>query len=101
MDDENHIARSRRDILSDSDKRSDMVELKISMARMEERQINMAGSMVTIAQKLDTLVTKEAVKAIEDRVEGLEATRTWVARGLLAAIGTALLGFIGLGHIKL
>jgi hypothetical protein len=77
-----------------------LTDLRLAVARMEERQIAEARSADhhrrNLQMKLDTLASKEHVEAVEDRVGKLEDTQRWASRSIIGAwlAGSGVVAFL-------
>lgn len=79
---------------------TDLTEIKVSTARIEEQ----VKSLVTttslqhkiMSEQIEKLAGKAEVEDLADRIEKLESTQSWVVRGIIITAMTALAGAAGI-----
>lgn len=77
-------------------------DLRIALARIEERQETAARDRDTFTKAVEALATKEDVGRIEkhlsDRVAKVEATQSMIVRGALAGSAAVMGGLYAVGR---
>jgi hypothetical protein len=80
---------------------TDLTEIKISTARIEEQVKALTAAMgvqhQTLYRQIENLAGKDAVADIEERVEKLESSQSWIVKGVVGSAMTALFAAAGLG----
>lgn len=78
----------------------DLTEIKVLTARIDERVGALSDSMAvqhkSLSDKIEGLAAKVSLDGVEDRVAKLEATQTWLVRGIVGTAMTALAAASGL-----
>lgn len=75
----------------------DLKRVEISIARVEERQINAIDRLTGIAEQLNTFATKEDLKPLADRITAVEGTQTWIVRSAVGLAATIVTGSLAVG----
>jgi predicted nucleic acid-binding Zn-ribbon protein len=82
-------------------------ELKVMVARVEERQIALQKHLDKLAttekvesleDKIDEKATSKELVSLTERVDNLENNQTWITRIVIGAVILAVLGAIGLAR---
>ena len=90
----------------------DLTEIKVALARVEEKQTSLGEKVDKLAPLSDISALKQdlvdaekrfdkAREADIKRIEKLESNQTWIVRTVIGAVLAAVLGVIGLGSKKL
>lgn len=75
----------------------DLTEIRVTLARIEERQEAALQRFRSIDQKLDTFALRSELAPLGDRVDRVERTQTFILRSAMVGFSTVMGGLYALG----
>lgn len=75
----------------------DLTDVRVSLARMEERQEHTLHRLRNIDQKMDAFATKQDLAATNKRVDDVATTQNWITRSAMAGFTVVMGGFAAVG----
>lgn len=72
-----------------------LAAIAVALARIEERQEASGDRIKDMADKIDTLVSKESYLDLVRRVKTLEGTQSWLLRTIVVAVVGAVASLFG------
>ena len=82
--------------------RDDITDIKVAIAHTEEQIKSLSGLMSmqhkSIADKIEGLASQSMVDVMSKRLEKIESNQSWVIKGIIGTIATAIAAAIGIGR---
>lgn len=75
----------------------DLTDIRVTLARIEERQEAALHRFHSIDQKLDTFALRSELEPIGQRVDKVERTQTLILRSAMVGFSTVMGGLYALG----
>ena len=75
----------------------DLTDIRVTLARIEERQEAALQRFHRIDQKLDTLAPRSELEPLGERIDRVERTQTFILRSAMVGFSTVMGGLYALG----
>lgn len=76
----------------------DLADMRVALARIEERQEAALQRARRIEDKLDTFALRGDLLPLQERIERVERTQTFVLRAAMVGFSTVMGGLFALGR---
>jgi hypothetical protein len=75
----------------------DLTDIRVTLARIEERQEAALHRFRSIDHKLDTFALRSELEPLEERIDRVERTQTFILRSAMIGFSTVMGGLYALG----